>query len=167
MNGFGSQIVPGQIGMHKGCGDSAHSAKGAIVDEFHSSHGTTTKKVRPSGFEWDEITDLLIESFLTSRASDPSDTLWTNSHVVHHPQNLEIFAARRTGDNKLIVHGAVFLPTIRARYNSSGKQFLEKWLVFSSDQRSFHLGKGTFGSESQTNTCVKYQMLRAIASHHL
>jgi hypothetical protein len=87
--------------------------------------------------------------------------------VVHHPQNLEIFAARRTGDNKLIVHKALSLPTIGARYNSSGEQFLENWLVFSSDQRSFHLGKGTFGSESRINTYVIYQMLGAIASHHL
>jgi len=139
MNSFGSQIVPRQIGMHKGCGDSAHAARGAIVDEFHSSHGTTRKKVQPSGFEGDEITDRLIESFLTSRARDSSNTLWTNSHLVHHPQNLENFAARRTGDDKLIVHEAVFHPAIGARYNSSGEQFLEKWLVFSSDHTSFHL----------------------------
>ena len=125
--------------MHKSCRDSAHTARGAIVDDFHSSHGTTIQKVRPLGFEWDEITDLLIESFLTCRACDPSNTLWTNSHLVHHPQNLEIFAARRTGDNKLIAHKARFLPTIGARYNSSGEQFLENWLVFSSDRRSFHL----------------------------
>jgi hypothetical protein len=125
--------------MHKGCGDSAHTARGAIVDEFHSSHGTTSKKVQPSGFEGDEITDRLIESFLTSRARDPSNTLWTNSHLVHHPQNLEIFAARRTGGDKLIVHEAVFHPTIGARYNSSGRQFPEKWLVFSSDHPTLHL----------------------------
>jgi hypothetical protein len=153
--------------MHKSCRDSAHPARGAIVHEFHGSHGTTIQKVRPLGFEWDEITDLLIESFLTSRARDPSNTLWPNSHVVHHPQNLEIFAARRTGDNKLIAHKARFLPTIGARYNSSGEQFLENWLDFSSDRRSFHLRKGTFCSESRNNTDVIYQMLGAITSHHL
>jgi len=118
MNSFSSQIVPRQIGVYNGYRNSAHTARGAIIDEFHRSHRTTCKDVRASGFEWDQITDLLIESFLASRASDPSNTLWTNSNLVHHPQDFEIFAARRTGGNKLIVHKAFFLPDFSARYNS-------------------------------------------------
>jgi hypothetical protein len=121
MDSFVSQFVPRQICVHKGYGDSAHAAGGAIVDEFHSSHGTTGKQVQSSAFEWDEVTDLLIESFLTSRARDPSNALSTNSNLVHHPQKLEIFSAPRTGSNKLILHKAFFLPGLTARYNSSGE----------------------------------------------
>ena len=121
MDSFVSQILPRQIRVHNGYRDSAHTARRAIVDEFHSSHGTTSKEVQSSGLEWDEITDFLIESFPTSRTSDPSNALWTNSNLVHHPQNREIFAARRTGGNKLIVHKAFFLPDLTARYNSSGE----------------------------------------------
>jgi hypothetical protein len=121
MDSFVSQFLPRQICVHKGYGDSAHAAGGAIVDEFHSSHGTTSKQVQSSAFEGDEVTDLLIESFLTSRASDPSNALWTDANLVHHPQNREIFCARRARSNKLIVHKAFFLPGLRARYNSSGE----------------------------------------------
>jgi len=121
MGSFASQFLPRQICVHKGYGDSAHTARGAIVDEFHSSHGTTSKEVKSLAIEWDEITDLLIESFFASWASDPSDALWTNSNLVHHPQNREIFSARRTRGNKFIVHKAFFLPDLPARYNSSGE----------------------------------------------
>jgi hypothetical protein len=112
--------------VHKGYGDSAHTARGAIVDEFHSPHGVTGEEVESSSFEWDEITDLLIESFPTTRARDLSDALRTNSNLVHHPENREIFAALRTGGNKLIVHKALFLADFSARYNSSGERFLER-----------------------------------------
>ena len=107
--------------MHKGYGDSAHTARRAIVDEFHGPHGTASEEVESSGLEWDEITHLLIGSFPTSRASDLSDALWTNSNLVHHPENREIFATFRTGGNKLISHKAHFHPDFGARYNSSGE----------------------------------------------
>jgi hypothetical protein len=107
--------------VHKGYGDSAHTARRAIVDEFHSPHGVTGEEFEFSGFEWDEITDLLIESFPTTWARNLSDALRANSNVVHHPENNEIFAALRTGGNKLIVHKALFLRDFSARDNSSGE----------------------------------------------
>jgi len=126
MDSFASQILPRQIRMHKGYGDSARAAPGTIVDDFHSPHGTAGGEVESSGFESDEITYLLIESFLASRTSDPSDALRSNSHRVHHPENRERFAAFWTGGNKIIVHKAFFLPDFSARSNSSGEKFLEK-----------------------------------------
>ena len=42
---FFNQILPRQVRVHKGYGDSAHTARGAIVDEFHGPHGTTSKEV--------------------------------------------------------------------------------------------------------------------------
>jgi hypothetical protein len=111
LDSFGSQILPGQIRVQKGDGDSTHTARGAIVHEFHGPHRTSGEEVESSGFEWDEIADFLTQSFPTSRASDLSDALWTNSNLVHYPDNREIFATLRTGGNKLIVHKeSSFLP---------------------------------------------------------
>ena len=120
LDGFLSQILPRQIRVHKGLRDSAHTARGAIIDEFHCSHGTTSDEVEPSGFEWDEITELLIKSYPTSRASDLSNRLWTNPHLVQHPQNREIFATRRAVGEELMAHKASFLPDCSVRWNSSG-----------------------------------------------
>ena len=130
MDGLPSQILPRQIRVHLGHGDSAHAAGRAIVDEFHGPYGTTRGEAQCSALERDEITDLLKESLPTGRATDPSDALWTNSNLVDHPENREIFATLHTGGNKLIVHKVFFLPVVSARDNSSGELFLEKYLVF-------------------------------------
>jgi hypothetical protein len=110
MNSLSRQILPRQIRVHQVRGDSTHAARGAIVDKFHGPYGTTTTEAQSSALEWDESTDLLKESFPTGRATDPSDTLWTNSNLVHHPENCELFATLYAGGNKLIVHKAFFLP---------------------------------------------------------
>jgi hypothetical protein len=114
--------------VHQGHGDSPHTARRAIVDKFHGPHRTTSEEVHSSALEWDEITDLLKESFPTDRATEPSDALWTNSNPVQHPENHEIFATLHTGGYKLIliVHKAVFLPDFNAYNNSSGDWVPEK-----------------------------------------
>jgi hypothetical protein len=112
--------------VHQGHGDSTRTARRAIVDKFNCPYGTTREKPQSSALEWDEITDLLKESFPTGRATDRGDALWTNSILVHHPENREIFATLHTGNNKLIVHKAFFLPDFCARNNSSGVLLLKK-----------------------------------------
>ena len=90
--------------MHKGHGDSAHTASRAIVNKFHGPHRATNEEGLSAGFVRDEFTDLLMESFPTSWAGDLSNAPRTNSNSVDHPQNREIFMAHRTGGNKLMVH---------------------------------------------------------------
>jgi len=107
--------------VHKGDGNSAHTARRTIVNKFHGSYGTTSEEAQSWALEWDEIADLLKESLPTSRAGDPSNALRTYSNLVHHPQNREIFAARFTGGNKLIVHKTLFFPDFSARQNSSAE----------------------------------------------
>ena len=114
--------------MYHSHGDSAHTARRAIIHKFHGPHWTTSEEVHSSALEWDEITDLLKEAFPTNRATEPSDALWTNSNPVQHPENHEIFATLHTGANKLIliVHKGVFLPDSNSNNNSSGDWLPEK-----------------------------------------
>ena len=87
----------------------------AIVDYFHGPHRLASQELASSGLTGNEISRRLIESHPTNGAGYVSNTLWTNSIPIHHPEENEFFAALRAPGNKL-VHKALSHTGLSASY---------------------------------------------------
>jgi hypothetical protein len=87
----------------------------AIVDYFHSPHRLASEELASSGLTGKEIPRGLIESHPTNGTGYVSNTLWTNSIPIHHPEENEFFAALRAAGDKL-VHRALSHTDFSARY---------------------------------------------------
>ncbi len=74
----------------------------AIVDYFHGPHGLASEELAPSGLIRTKIARGLIESHPTNGTGHLSNTLWTNSIPIHHPEENEFFAAIRAPGDKLV-----------------------------------------------------------------
>jgi len=87
----------------------------AIVDYFHSPYRLASEELASSGLTGKKIPRGLIESHPTNGTGYVSNTLWTNSTRIHHPEKNEFFAALRAAGDKL-VHGALSHTDFSARY---------------------------------------------------
>ena len=87
----------------------------AIVDYFHGPHRLASEELASSGLTGKEIPRGLIESHATNGTGYVSNTLWTNSIPIHHPEENEFFAALRAAGDKL-VHRALSHTDFSARY---------------------------------------------------
>jgi hypothetical protein len=65
----------------------------AIVDYFHSPYRLASEELASSGLTGKKIPRGLIESHPTNGTGYVSNTLWTNSIPIHHPEENEFFAA--------------------------------------------------------------------------
>ena len=74
----------------------------AIVDYLHGPHRLASEEPAPSGLIGTKIARGLIESHPTNGAGYVSNTLWTNSIPIHHPEENEVFAALRATGDKLV-----------------------------------------------------------------
>jgi hypothetical protein len=74
----------------------------AIVDYFHGPHRLASEELASSRLTGKEIPRGLIESHPTNGTGYVSNTLWTNSIPIHHPEENEFFAALRAAGDKLV-----------------------------------------------------------------
>jgi hypothetical protein len=102
--------------MHSSDENLVVAAMMAIVDYFHGPHRLGSEELVSSGLTGEEIPRGLIESHPTNGTGYVSNTLWTNSIPIHHPEENEFFAAFRAASNKL-VHGALSHTDFSARYS--------------------------------------------------
>jgi len=94
----------------------------AIVDYFHGPYRLASEELASSGLTGKEIPRGLIESHPTNGTGHVSDTLWTNSIPIHHPEENEFFAALRAAGDKL-VHRALSHTDISARYGMGSASY--------------------------------------------
>ena len=87
----------------------------AIVDYFHGPYRLASEELASSGLTGKEIPRGLIESHPTNGTGYVSNTFWTNSIPIHHPEENEFFAALRAAGDKL-VHRALSHTDFSARY---------------------------------------------------
>lgn len=88
----------------------------AIVDYFHGPHRLASEKLASSRLIRKEVRRGLIESHPANGTGHPSNTLWTNSIPVHHPDENEFFAALRAVGHKLVFHRALCQTDLSARF---------------------------------------------------
>ena len=88
----------------------------AIVDYFHGPHRLASEELASSGLIGTKIARGLIESHSTNGTGHLSNTLWTNSIPIHHPEENEFFAAFGASADKL-VHKALSHTGFNARYS--------------------------------------------------
>jgi hypothetical protein len=102
--------------MHSSDENLVVAAMMAIIDYFHGPHRLASEELASSGLTGKEIPSGLIESPPTNGTGYVSNTLWTNSIPIHHPEENEFFAALRATGNKL-VHRALSHTDFSARYS--------------------------------------------------
>jgi len=78
------------------------SAVIAIVDYLHGPHRLASEELASSGLIGTKNARGLIESHPTDGTGYLSNTLWTNSILIHHPEENEFFAAIRAPGDKLV-----------------------------------------------------------------
>jgi len=88
--------------MHSSDENLVVAAMMAIVDYFHGPHRLAREEFASSGLTGKEIPRGLNESHPTNGTGYVSNTLWTNSIPIHHPEENEFFAALRANGNKLV-----------------------------------------------------------------
>ena len=118
--------------MHRG-EENLFAAVIAIVDYFHGPHRLASEELASSGLTGTEIPRGLIESHPANGAGYVSNTLWTNSIPIHHPEENEFFAALRAPGDKL-VHKALSHTGFSAPYSMGSAS-----LSYDGDHGAAHL----------------------------
>lgn len=88
-------------------------ASGAIEDYFDGSDGTASGERLSSVLERKDFSRRPVESLATYGTSYPRNASGTNSTGVPQPANCKLFAAQRTGGEKLIFHRALSSPKLQ------------------------------------------------------
>jgi hypothetical protein len=100
--------------VHKRYQDSTLAAVGAIIVKFNAAHRRTNDKVVDLRPDLKKVSGILVESLSAEWASDPRNSLRTNSWSrVHDPENPELPGAISALGDKLIGHEAAPFPDFR------------------------------------------------------
>lgn len=88
-------------------------ARGAIEDYFDGPDGTASGERLSSVLERKDFSRRSVESLATNGTSYPRNASGTNLTWVPQPANCKLFAAQRTGGEKLIAHRALSSPIVQ------------------------------------------------------
>lgn len=87
--------------------------RGAVEDYFDGSDGAASGELFSSVIGRKDFSRRPVESLATNRTSYPRNACGANSTRVPQPANCKLFAAQRTGGEKLIVHRALSSPKLQ------------------------------------------------------